>query len=128
MDSTWKWTSPKDSFLQLKWLDAIHKRLNNEIPSSLLENEVSILSSEALSQRINQDHLLQWTDLSLLYHVSNEEGWYMTPDLFCYYIVIGEENQFSVVYPHIPLQVLMIYVLRVSEGRGVRCSLRHPLV
>ena len=66
------------------------------------------LSKTALAEKINDEHLLQWSDLTVLYKTAEEEGWYMTADEMCYYLTVKKETgAFTVVYPSVSLVKLM---------------------
>ena len=72
------------------------------------------LSKAALAKQINDEHLLQWSDLTCLYPISEEEGWYMTADEMCYYLTVEKETcAFKVVYPNVSLGKLMEYMTLV---------------
>lgn len=80
--------------------------------TEVLNNDY-VVPSEIHSENIDTN--LSWNDLTLLYHVTDKEGWYMTKEQYCYYIVIldQEKQSFKIVYPRIHLQLLLLFVLRV---------------
>lgn len=76
-------------------------------------NNDSVVPMEIRSESIDTN--LSWSDLTLLYHVTDKEGWYMTSEQYCYYIVILDQEKmtFKIIYPHIQLKLLLLFMLRV---------------
>lgn len=115
MDCVWQrvlhQTESNHSYRSIPWVTAMAQRLQQD--STEVLNNDSVVPSEIHSENIDTN--LSWNDLTLLYHVTDKEGWYMTKEQYCYYIVIlnQEKQSFKIVYPRIHLQLLLLFVLRV---------------
>lgn len=76
-------------------------------------NELVVpLSCEELIAKLEKEHTLLFRDLSLLYRVNDDEGWYVDNDDFCYYIVVEDwqKQQFRIIYARLALTQLDLIV------------------
>lgn len=98
-------------YRSVPWVAAMEQRLQQD--STEVLNNDSVVPMEIRSESIDTN--LSWSDLTLLYHVTDKEGWYMTSEQYCYYIVILDQEKmtFKIIYPHIQLQLLLLFMLRV---------------
>ena len=120
----------KHRWLQKKWLKfnptthipgIVFSRHSVSIDVTAAELLDESLDSEEMVQQLEKAHTIVFTDLSLLYRVSDTLGWYKTQDDYCYYVEVTsfQKKTFHILYARLTVTQLEFLIQQVCvKGVG----------
>ena len=128
----------KHRWLQKKWLKfnptthipgIVFSRHSVGMDVTMADQMDESLDSEEMVQQLEKSHNILFTDLSLLYRISDTLGWYKTQDDYCYYVEVSsfQKKTFRILYARLTVTQLEFLIQQVEVRRALerrRCRLR----